>query len=262
MHPKEIQERRLIQPNAVVSLYQLNESANQQDQVVILGLQEGEQDLPVLHLCKLKLIRTLAAQVFKDLVDVRDPGVVYLAHFLLDLLLEVCVVENSKWKTILLAQKSVVLVEAIKITVLELLNKDVTHHSLLEPPCLLSISIFTIRRTLKVCHLFPQLHKEIKVLILINLVVLLYEVSEVVLRVVVLLNELQEATRVRFFQSSHRELEHVLTALFVVDIHTIQQVLWQTGGAWWHEQDDSQNLQKFDAVLSKELEGLIQEVER
>ena len=103
----------------MVSLYLLYETAYQKDQVVILGLHEREQNLPVLNLDKLEVIRAITAQICNYLVDVRDPTIVNLAEFLLNFLLKLWVVEDAERHSVLLAQECMVLVEAIEVGLVE-----------------------------------------------------------------------------------------------------------------------------------------------
>ena len=86
----------------------------------------------MLHLDKLEVRGTVAAQVFEDLIDVRDPSVVILAEFLLDFLLELHVVEDAKGHSVLLAEESMVLIETIEVTVIEFLYQNVAHCGLLK----------------------------------------------------------------------------------------------------------------------------------
>ena len=88
------------------------------------------------------------------------------------------------------------------------------------------------------------------------------EVREVVLDVVVLLNVLEEAAALfLLLHASHRELEHILSALFVVDFDLVQKILRQPSRALLSKQNDSQNFQKFHSTLCKNLERLTQKVQ-
>lgn len=191
----------------------------------------------------------VTTQVRDDLVDVCDPRVVHLAELLLDLFLEVWIVEDTERQAVLLAQERMILVEAVEVALVQFLYEDVAHGRLLQCREILSFLHCLVRFSFvptihhgrlflkpQVCHLLSERAQEVEIVVLIDLVVLLNEVREVVLRVVVLLDVFQEAACFGLLETAHRVLEHVLSALFVVDVDLLKEVLWEAGRALLREE--------------------------
>lgn len=69
----------------------------------------------MLDLRKLQIAGPISAQILQYFINISDPCVINLAQLFFDLLLKQWIIKHSESNTILLTEKSMVLIEAVRI---------------------------------------------------------------------------------------------------------------------------------------------------